>query len=192
VRRTIGAIVNDWQFSGIWSASTGAPYTVDFSYQNGGGSVNLTGSPDYPARIRIVGDPGAGCSDDLYRQFNTAAFAGPLVGSVGLESGANYLHGCFQSVLDLSLMRSIRLGGGRAIQFRLDMFNAPNAAIITGRETTMNLTNPSDPTTATNLPFDADGNLIRSRSLPNGQAGFGVVNNYQDPRTLQAQIRFSF
>ena len=91
----MGYLINDWQLSGIWTASTGDAYTVGFSYQNGGGNVNLTGSPDYGARIRIVGDPGRGCSSDLYRQFNTAAFQGPLVGSVGLESGNDYLHGCF-------------------------------------------------------------------------------------------------
>ena len=56
--KAIGLVVNDWQLSGIWTASTGAPYTVGFSYQNGGGNVNLTGSPDYGARIRVVGDPG--------------------------------------------------------------------------------------------------------------------------------------
>ena len=61
----------------------GRAYTVGFSYQNGGANVNLTGSPDFGARIRIVGDPGKGCSSDPYRQFNTAAFQGPLVGSVG-------------------------------------------------------------------------------------------------------------
>ena len=45
--------------------------------------------------------------------------------------------------------------------------------------------------TATNLPFDANGNLIDTRSRPRG-AGFGVATNYQNPRTVQAQIRFSF
>ena len=70
--RAIGLVINDWQFSGVWTASTANPYTVGFNYQNGGGSVNLTGTPDYGARIRLLGDPGAGCSSDLYRQFNTA------------------------------------------------------------------------------------------------------------------------
>ena len=71
--------------------------------------MNLTGSPDYAARVRVVGDPGSGCSDDIYRQFNAAAFQGPLVNSLGLESGNNYVKGCFQSVLDLSIARNIRL-----------------------------------------------------------------------------------
>jgi hypothetical protein len=81
--------------------------------------------------------------------------------------------------------------GGRQIQLRVDMFNAPNSAIIDGRNSTINLSNPNDPVTATNLPFDANGNLIESRSRPRG-AGFGVANGYQAPRSIQAQVRFSF
>ena len=126
-----------------------------------------------------------------YRQFNAAAFQGPLPGSVGLESGNNYLKGCFQSALDLSLQRNINLGGGRVIQLRADVFNAFNEARITGRNTTISFRNPSDPVTATNLPYDANGNLVASRSLPRG-AGFGVANAYQTPRQVQLQIRFRF
>jgi hypothetical protein len=191
VRRVVGAVVNGWQLAGVWMGSTAAAYVVGFNYANGGSSVNLTGSPDYAARVRVVGDPGSGCSSDPYRQFNTAAFQGPVPGSDGLESGNNYVRGCFQSVLDLSLARNIALGGGRTLQLRVDMFNAPNAAIITARNTTLNLSNPNDPVTINNLPFDANGNLIESRSRPRG-AGAGVVTNYQAPRTIQAQIRFSF
>ncbi len=142
--RVIGYLINDWQFSGVWTASTGNSYTVGANYQSGGASINLTGSPDYGARVRLVGDTGQGCSSDIYRQFNTGAFAGPLVGSVGLESGNNYLKGCFASVLDLSIARNIRLPKGRNIQVRVDMFNAPNQARITGRNTTMNLASPAD------------------------------------------------
>ena len=191
VLRAIGAIANDWHLSGIWTGATATPYIVNFSYQSGGSSLNLTGSPDYGARIRVVGDPGKGCSSDPYRQFNTAAFQGPLVGSLGLESGNDYVSGCFTSVLDLSIARNIRLGGNRQVQLRVDLFNAPNSATVTGRNTTMNLTSPNDPVSATNLPFDAAGNLIPARSLPRG-AGFGVANTYQAPRSVQAQIRFSF
>ena len=195
--RAIGLVVNDWMFSGIWSGAraepgnTGSAYTVGYSYQNGGGNVNLTGSPDFGGRIRVVGDTGSGCSSDPYRQFNTAAFQGPLVGSVGLESGNGYLTNCFINVFDVSIARNIRLGGSRQLQLRVDLFNAPNTAAITGRNTTINLTNPNDPVTATNLPFDAAGNLIPSRSLPRG-AGFGVANDYQDPRRVQVQVRLSF
>ena len=39
--------------------------------------------------------------------------------------------------------------------------------------------------------YDANGNLVASRSLPRG-AGFGVANAYQTPRQVQLQIRFRF
>jgi hypothetical protein len=77
------------------------------------------------------------------------------------------------------------------VTLRVDMFNAPNQAIITGRNTSMSLPNPTNRTQVQNLPYDANGNLIVSRSLPRG-AGFGVANNYQTARTIQAQVRFSF
>jgi len=190
--KAIGWIANDWLLSSIWTGQTGSPYTIGYSYQNGGNNVNLTGSPDYAARIHIVGNPGSGCSSNIYQQFNTSAFQGPQIGSIGLDSGAGYLRECTESTLDLSIARNIRFGGSRQVQLRLDMFNAPNSAIITGRSTTLNLNSPSDPVTARNLPFDpATGALIDAFSRPRG-AGFGVANAYQSPRTLQAQLRFSF
>lgn len=111
--------------------------------------------------------------------------------SVGLESGNDYLRGCFLSTLDLSIARTIRLGGAKNLQLRVDMFNAPNSAIITGRASTINLANPNDPVTITNLLYDAAGNVIASRSLSRG-AGVGVANDYQNPRSVQLQVRFSF
>jgi carboxypeptidase family protein len=187
----IGLVVNDWRFATVWSGKTGQPYNATFSYQNGGGNTNLTGSNDYSARVKVVGDPGSGCSGNLYRQFNTATFQGPAIGSVGLESGNAYLRSCFVSILDLSIARDIRLGKGKVVQLRVDMFNAPNAAAVTDRQESMTLTSPNDPLTVVNLPFNADGSLVPTRSLPKN-AGFGVAQNFQNPRTVQMQIRFSF
>jgi hypothetical protein len=189
--KALGLVVNDWQLSGIWTGTSGSPYTVSQQYQTGNANVNLTGSPNFAPRIRIVGDPGKGCSSDVYRQFDTAAFQGPLIGSVGLESGTGYLFGCFQSVFDLAVARNIRLGGSRNLQLRVDMFNAFNQARITGRNTTLQLRSPADPVSPLNLPFDAAGNLLPNRVRPN-QAGFGAVTGYQPPRTIQAYVRFAF
>ena len=90
----------------------------------------------------------------------------------------------------MALARTIRIRGEKQLQIRLDMFNALNQAIVTGRNTTVSLASPLDGTMA-NLPYDASGTTVVSRSLPKN-AGFGVANGYQAPRTLQAQIRFSF
>ena len=190
--KTIGYVINDWQFSGIWDGRTGTAYTVGFSYQSGGGNRNLTGSHNFAPRVVVVSDPGGGCNNsDMYRQFNVNSFQGPLVNSVGLESGNSYLKGCFTSVLDLAIARNFRLPGGRSIQLRVDMFNAPDQAIITNRNTTMNLTTTADPVTITNLPYDANGNILPNRVRPN-QSGFGQATQWQNPRTIQMQVRFSF
>jgi hypothetical protein len=190
--RVLQAVLNDWSLSGFWTGATSSAYTVAHQYTSNGANVNITGSPDYAPRIRVVGDPGEGCSSDPLRQFNTAAFAGPLPGSVGLESGNDYLRGCFISQLDLAIARVIRLGlGSSSVQVRLDVFNVFNQAAVTNRNTTAQFASPSAPAAITNLPFDANGNVIDARSRPRG-AGFGVATGYQDPRTMQLQLRVSF
>lgn len=190
-QQIIKSVTRDWQISGIWAANSPTTYTVGYSFQNGAGNQNITGSGDYGGRIRIVGNPGSGCNTgDVYHQFNTAAFAPPLVGSVGLESGSDYLRGCFYQQFDLALQRDFRFGETRRLSFRIDAFNAFNQSHITGRNTTMTVASTTD-FTIQNLPFDANGNLISSRSQPK-DAGFGMVNGYQGPRTIQAWLRFTF
>jgi hypothetical protein len=188
--KVIGAIANDWQLSGIVSLDSGTPYSVDFSYQSGGGSVNLTGSQDYPARIRIVGDPGSGCSDNQYRQFTTEAFAGPVAPSVGLESGRNYLTGCGDRTVDLAIARNFRLGGNRQAQVRLEAFNAFNAVVYNARVTAVQYNSPTDQSVR-NPQYNADGSLVQSRLTP-ANAGFGAVTGAQANRSLQLQFRLSF
>ena len=91
--KVLGYILNDWQISGVLTAgdtvnsangnngqnANGEAYDLNYSYQSNGGAVNLTGSPDYDARIVYVGDPGSGCSSDQYRQFNVAAVTGSAI-----------------------------------------------------------------------------------------------------------------
>ena len=188
--KVVGYIVNDWQLSGVWTAQTGTGYSIGYSYQNGGGSVNLTGSPDYGARIKIIGDPGSGCSSDQYKQFNTAAFAGPTYNSNGMESSRNYMHSCGTSIWDLSLARNVRLGGTRSIQFRAELYNAFNSVFYTGRNTTVQYNDPINQVIQ-NPQYNADGTLVQTRLKPNA-TGFGAVSGTNNPLTMQLQIRFAF
>ena len=196
-RRIIAAVVNDWQLSGILTAGTGAPYSIGFSYSGGAvgnGNQNLTGSPSYAPRILITGDPGSGCSDNQYAQFNTAAFSVPAASatnpSLGLESGQNYLHGCFDKTVDLALARNFRLGGSR---------DAPVPHRSVQRVQHVDLQRPKhyaasdEPVglTQSNAQYDASGNLVQTRLTPQN-AGFGAANGAQAMRSMQAQIRFQF
>ena len=189
--RVLGAVINDWQLSGVASYQTGNLYNVGYTYTNGGSQLNITGSPSYNGRVIITGDHGGvGCSSDQYKQFNTSVFAGPPVGSVGLESGQNYLTGCWDKFWDFSIARTVRLGSGRQVQLRVDMFNAFDTVSITARNTTMQLASPTDQTLG-NPQYDAAGNLVQTRLEPEN-AGFGAATGAAALRSVQAQIRFQF
>ena len=187
--------------SGIFTGGSGSRYDLNYSYQNNIGNQNLTGSPDYGARILLTGDLGSGCSSNQFKQFNTGAVAGPTYNSVGLESGRNYLVGCPDHTTDLAIARNIRLGGGRQVQLRLDAFNAFNTAIVTGRvgsgNTNVSYNSPADQTVR-NAQYLADGSLDPNRVQPRN-AGFGAANawstnsiNNNYTRCIQFTVRVQF
>jgi hypothetical protein len=188
--RIVRTVVNDWRLSGVWAGQTGAGYSIGYYYYSNGSNVNLTGSPDYAARVRIIRDPGTGCSSDRYRQFNTAAFAGPAYYNDGMESGQNYLRACSTSIWDLAITRVIRLGGTRALQLTAQFYNALNSAFWSSTVTTMYLQSPTTPTLM-NAQYLADGTLDPARAKPNN-AGFGAANGTTSPRSVQVLLRFSF
>jgi hypothetical protein len=187
-------VTNGWQMTGTYVGQPGDSYAVGYSYTSNGTNVNITGTPSNGGRVTVLGDPGSGCSSDPFRQFNTAVFAGPAVGSVGLESSDNYLRGCFQHAINLSLARNFRYErGGRTytVQLRLDAFNAPNHASITDVSSTQAMASPLDNRTVTNLPYDSNGNILSTRNNLNNP-GFGAASGYQDPRYVQVQLKFIF
>jgi hypothetical protein len=188
--RVLAMLANDWQLTGLLSAGSGNKYDLGFGYQNNGANINMTGSPDFGARIRYIGDPGSGCSDNQYAQFNTAAVVGPDYGSNGLESGRNILQGCAEKSIDLSLSRHVRLGGGRAVMFRVDAFNAFNIVTFTGRSTNVTYNNPVAKAIQ-NSQYNADGTLNTGRLTPQN-AGFGAVTQAAGMRTVRITARFSF
>jgi hypothetical protein len=188
--RVVGAVVNDWQFSGVFTGGSGAAYDASYVYQTNGSNVNLTGSPNYSARMKVNGDPGSGCSDDPYKQFNTGAFAGPAYNSVGTESALNLMNGCYDHTTDLSIARNINLGGRRQAQFRFDLFNVFNTVVLNARQGQLQLTNPADQAIR-NAQYNPDGSINTARLTPQ-TAGFGAATGAQGLRTVQMQLRFLF
>jgi hypothetical protein len=204
-------LLNDWQLSAVLTAgsanqpgatqanqtaqanpagASNGRYDITYTYQNNGTSTNLTGSPDYAAKILYVGNPGSGCSNNQYAQFNTAAVAGPGYGSTGLESGRFLLGGCPDHTVDMAIARTIRLGASRTLTFRADVFNVFNTVIINDRVTNVIYKSPTDQT------------IVNSEYLPNGQidptrltprtAGFGAAIGAQPMRSMMLQARFGF
>ena len=165
------------------------------------------------------GDVGSGCSSNQYSQFNNRVVAvtggvvsdvfrapsGPVTvpssvsatgaaysdgASLGLEQRPNYLTGCPSAILDLSLVRSFRLGGSRVAELRLEAFNLLDTVVFTGRNAVLSLTSPTNPT-MTAAQYNPDGSLVQTRLIPS-QAGFGAVTTAAALRTVRAQVRFRF
>ncbi len=131
-----------------------------------------------------------------------AAFSGPQTGSLGLESGQNYMVGCPDKTLDLSLQRNFPMGGSRSAQVRLDMFNAFNTVVFNARQSQVQYNSPTDLTIrnaqyvaaagdATLAP-GAVGTIVNSTRLLPNNAGFGAVTGAQAMRSLQLSVRFQF
>jgi hypothetical protein len=177
------ALLNDWQISGVTIFRSGPPYGVGFSIP-GIGSPQLTGSYTEGARVKLVGDPTLGTSKSPYDRINPVAFAPPDVGSIGMDSPANYLTKPGTNNWDMSAQKNVSLNERLKLQIRVDAFNVFNHPQFTGVHSTINFSGLANPK-PTNLPFDANGNLI-------DRNGFGTISGVRNPRTLQLVTRLVF
>jgi hypothetical protein len=184
--KALGLAINDWQLAGAYHWTSGRPYAVNFQIP-GIDARNLTGTNGDPnARIVLTCDPGKGYSSDPYRQFdNTSCFAPPQPRSDGAESARFFVRNPPVNNLDLSISKRVNLYGRSQFEFRVDMFNALNHTQFTQINNTANFASLTD-RTITNLPFDANGNLVQKSS------GFGAINQVAPARTLQIVTRLTF
>jgi hypothetical protein len=185
-------LTRDWQLSTVATVASGGTYGLGYSYQNNGSNVNLTGSPDWGARVYLLDGLGSGCSDSQYAQFNGSAIRPPTFGSVGMESGRNYMRGCLTRNADVSVVRRIRVSHSERYraELRADVFNALNTVDINGRNTSAQFTSPTN-LTLVNGQFNADGSVNQTRLTPRN-AGFGAANSARGLRNIQLQLRFQF
>jgi hypothetical protein len=109
------AIARDWTVSGIYTAHTGHPFTVNQSGNNVG--TNMTGLPN------VVGDPAGPQTVDQW--FNTAAFQAVSSGTFGNELRNRLTGPGFQN-MDLTVQRQLRMGPHTAAILRWDIFNVFN------------------------------------------------------------------
>jgi Carboxypeptidase regulatory-like domain/TonB-dependent Receptor Plug Domain len=112
----VGAtLLGNWTFSGIFTAHSGLPFTVNQSNNNVG--TRMTGMPN------LVGDPEGPQTQQKW--FNTDAFVAVPSGTFG-NAGRNILRGPDWRTFDFTLARKIDIGSRVAAQLRWDVFNAFN------------------------------------------------------------------
>jgi len=166
-----GALLRDWQLSGVLTMQSGRPFSVwngaafsaggDYNADGGGGAVGggYYDRPNAPA-------PGSYAShwtteDFLNGLFDASIFPKPAPGTNG-TLGRNTFRGPSYRTLDLSLTRNVAVHGRRQLQLRVDMYNALN---------TLNLFLPNADLSVSN---------------------FGKSTQAFDPRIVQLGARFVF
>jgi hypothetical protein len=137
------AILGDWTIAGITSIQSGLPVTFFM-----GDDVALDGT--YGSQLAMMA-PGATAAtvirshssraDMITHYFNTSAFvpAGDVPRGVYGNAGRGLISGPGYSSTDFSLIKDVRLGEARRVQFRSEFFNAFNQ---------VNFDNPSSTVTS--------------------------------------------
>ncbi|MDZ7638364.1 MAG: carboxypeptidase regulatory-like domain-containing protein [Bryobacterales bacterium] len=142
-----------WQLSGVTTIQSGRPLNI-------GIQGDVAGIGQGGQRPNLVGDAYAG-GGTSNAWFNTAAFAVPAAGTFG-NLGRNAITGPGTNNWDVSLQKNFRFQESKNLEFRLEMYNAPNHFSYFGVATTV------------------------------GANNFGQVTSANDPRTLQFGLRFEF
>jgi hypothetical protein len=165
--RGLNSLARDWALSGVVRMTSGFPVTLRStgdnslmgSIPNGVNNYSLD-LPDYAGgALQLNGDPRNGSP-----YFNAAAFSENALGTPGNASRRPF-YGPGSLNFDLALLRDIRMGEGKALQFRLEAFNAFNHAQFFG-------------------PAAVSGNIDSSL--------FGQVVKAAPPRLMQIAVKFTY
>jgi hypothetical protein len=157
------ALLGGWQVNGLLSFYSGSPFTIT----SPGTSLDMPGSTQVADQVKsdveILGGIGPG-----QPWFDTTAFRSVTERRFG-NAGINSLRGPGFANFDMSLFREVRLGGGRAVQVRVEIFNLTNTA---------HFANPQNSVTASNFG-------VISSTANSGREGI-------DERLFRLGLRFSF
>jgi hypothetical protein len=150
----LAAIAGGWQLASMFTAYSGAPFTVTSS----GASLNAPGSPQLADRVKDDVEILSGVGSTT-PYFDVTAFKPVTTARFG-NSGFNSLRGPGVRNIDLIAMRTVGLGQTKTLQFRVEIYNLLNRPTFA----TPSGTNVSD------LQLNPDGTV---RDLN----GFGVINS---------------
>lgn len=120
-----------WQFSGIFSGSTGLPDSINTGFDRVGYSSSGTPRPNYVEGCQVsVGK--------VQEWFNPQCFSLQAAGTLGNE-GRDTLYGPSNVDMDLALLKDTRINERTHVQFRGELFNIfnhpnlglPNTSVFT-------------------------------------------------------------
>jgi hypothetical protein len=170
-------VLDNWEVSGITSFVSGSPFTPGLGWTT---SPDVTGSAE-GARVNIVGACQATGTHTFYQWFNTAMAAPPVIGAWGNpnvtmanfgNAGVNVCTGPGINNWDLAITKRFPLlHEGRYVQFKTEMFNAPNHTQYSG------VTNGTSFNAATG-----------AQTSPT----YGQINGSRSPRIIALSLRVSF
>ena len=166
-----GVLLNDWQTSGILTLSGGYPFSANVSFDIANTRVREGDRPDLVAGADS--NPVLGGPD---RYFDVSAFELQPEGHLG-TLGRHTLIGPGFATLDISATRTVDLGEGHRVEFRLEVFNLLNHA---------NFSHPQN--------RGAGGGVIVFNNLngiPVGNAAT-VFATTSSSRQLQLGLRYTF
>lgn len=163
----VNALVGGWQANTIITLADGLPFNISC----GCGDRAQVGNDRDVIRMNVVSNPlPAGFEQTIYRQFDTAAFQTPPLGTFGTV-GRNSLRGPGQRSVDLSVFKNFSITERYSLQLRGEAFNLLASPYY------INIY-PGFNASATDF-----GSLV-----PKG----GDNGNLYNPRIYQLALRFSF
>jgi hypothetical protein len=119
-------VVAGWQVSGVTTVQSGSPVNITISADRANIGVTGLQRPDLVGAVpslTCVPDPAR--LPQLMNCFDASAFAIPAQFTFG-NASRNMLRGPKFVNTDLSLMKTVMLGGGATVQVRVEMFNIFN------------------------------------------------------------------
>lgn len=146
-------VLGQWQLNGIFTYQSGPWFSPSLSFDNANNG-SLGARPD------TIGDPNSG-PKTVAQWFNTTAFALPPAFSYG-NTGRNTIQGPPVKGIDVSVFKSVKVGDGKSLQFRAEIFNLMDWA-----------------------NFDPPGRVF-------GTPSFGVISSAGDARQIQFAVKFVF
>jgi hypothetical protein len=167
-----------WALDGMVRARSGFPVTVLGSDQYMGIPITNAFRPNLDESQPIwIADPAAPGG----RRLNPQAFPMPATDVQG-DLGRNAIRGFGMGQADLAVRRDFRLGERRAIQLRIEAFNATNHA------------NFADPVKYLDSPVFGRSVSMLNLMLGTGSPGSGLAPLLQTggPRSVQVGLRFRF